>query len=130
MISFIRFLVITHIHLITFIGLFPKIVLFYVNSIFAVSRLIYLQSLFLHHFYLSDLFHQIICHQSYLSDIFYHIVCHDFLYFSGVSNFLVAYSEIYFFIVMYNCRGNFEKRPCKPIVSLIINVITRIQYIT
>ena len=56
--------------------------------------------------------------------------CHCSLYFSGVSNFLVTFSEIYFCTVIYNCRGNFEKWPSKPMIFMIINIITSIQYTT
>ena len=87
------------------------------NSIFAVSKLLYPQSFFLFRIYLSGIFNQTFCCHTIFSDIFHQFVCLCYLYLLLISIFLVSYSEKNY-TVIYNCRGKFKIWPCQPKSSL------------
>ena len=67
---------------------------------------LYIQSLFIYHFYLSDLFHRITCHHSYPSDLFHQIISQDSISYvnsiCSVSRLLYLYSMLITCFLQYD----------------------------
>ena len=115
LIYFIRFLVITNIHLIYYITLFLNIVYFFLRTQFLHFQdfFICIQCFFLFFTNLISFIRSLVINNIYLI-YFIRLFVKCFLYFSGVLNFIFAYSSISFCIVIYKGMGVLKNEPINP----------------